>query len=890
MKFTNFLLFLVFFNSFGQRIELFADLEKNEIDTELDFLTSFNGNIYFYEQTNGKNKFIFKSNGTESGTEVLKDISNNSSSCTGIYAGTTKLIFGSIENSTYNLYISDGTSNGTSLIQTNNSGKYSNFIEINGIFYFTVGNYDYSNSLWKTDGTNAGTVLVKNDVNGSNFYNFNNTLYFAGFSSGTGQELWKSDGTTTGTNIISDRLVGNDSGIFSNSKILKYQNDIYFISGRYIVKMDLATEVYSQILDLNLSNSSSIKATDIIINNNDLFIITEGLNYGSIYKFNFISNVLTLLTPNSYNKLTGLTVFNNNVYCNNEYFLIKSDGTVNGTGSIIPFPNSSEYLFYKGGKVFNSNLFFLKYKIIAGKYYYSLWKTNGTTLGTTLVKEFGNGIRDYYTYPYKFEENQGNLYFYINDGFNGREIHKTDGTTNGTKIIKNIGTPNITHGINQFNIEEFNGKFLIYGSGNPYKLDTNSKTITLVSSANYTVVPFAFNNKVYLNSRQRVNSDLTGLDDFCPDCNYTPILFQNKIFLNRSSGFGYELYSYDGTTFSLIKDINPTSSSDPKPLGVINNKLIFTAYHPNNGTELWLTDGTSTGTTIIKDIVNGTGSIDVRKSFVYGNLLLFEMFNVNRYELWRTDGSEIGTYCISTNLTSSTSTYSNFIIYNNKCYFTADLSTRKLCVTDGTLAQTQIINGDYVYINAAPYFSISNNKLFFIGRHSSFGDIIYSFQNDIMTIVSNPLNTYSNRINAQTLIAYDDRQLVFSMDDFSFNSNFSLLDSRNGKATFYKTIGYFLTNFYKKINNLVFFAIDDKVHGQEFWVFRFPKCPNELNITDNYIDSNTKISANYKVEANNNISGGSLIYRSGEIILLSPGFKVESGGVFKTEIGRCENY
>jgi ELWxxDGT repeat protein len=45
-----------------------------------------------------------------------------------------------------------------------NSGGAGNFCEVNGILYFVVNNdpsmLDYT--LWKTDGTAAGTVFVKN--------------------------------------------------------------------------------------------------------------------------------------------------------------------------------------------------------------------------------------------------------------------------------------------------------------------------------------------------------------------------------------------------------------------------------------------------------------------------------------------------------------------------------------------------------------------------------------------------------------------------------------------------------------------------------------------------------------------------------------------------------
>jgi ELWxxDGT repeat protein len=62
--------------------------------------------------------------------------------------------------------------------------------------------------LWKTDGTSAGTVLVKDIRPGSSssgpiqLTDVNGTLFFAANDGATGLELWKSDGTAAGTALV----------------------------------------------------------------------------------------------------------------------------------------------------------------------------------------------------------------------------------------------------------------------------------------------------------------------------------------------------------------------------------------------------------------------------------------------------------------------------------------------------------------------------------------------------------------------------------------------------------------------------------------------------------------------------------------------------------------
>ena len=66
--------------------------------------------------------------------------------------------------------------------------------------------------LWRSDGTGAGTVLVKDIGPGGRFdgpllgLDVGGALYFWADDGKHGQELWKSDGTGVGTVIVKESL------------------------------------------------------------------------------------------------------------------------------------------------------------------------------------------------------------------------------------------------------------------------------------------------------------------------------------------------------------------------------------------------------------------------------------------------------------------------------------------------------------------------------------------------------------------------------------------------------------------------------------------------------------------------------------------------------------
>src|SRR5262249_6413915 len=122
----------------------------------------------------------------------------------------------------YELWKSDGTAAGTVLVKDIFPGTHreydywgnwryipntsfpSDLVNVGGTLIFGANDAN-GRELWKSDGTAAGTVRVSSPALGPprNLSNVNGTLFFEAVDT-NGWELWRSDGTTAGTMLVKD--------------------------------------------------------------------------------------------------------------------------------------------------------------------------------------------------------------------------------------------------------------------------------------------------------------------------------------------------------------------------------------------------------------------------------------------------------------------------------------------------------------------------------------------------------------------------------------------------------------------------------------------------------------------------------------------------------------
>src|SRR3954453_678021 len=96
-------------------------------------------------------------------------------------------------------------------------------------------------------------------------------------------------------------------------------------------------------------------------------------------------------------------------------------------------------------------------------------------------------------------------------------------------------------------------------------------------------------------------------------------------------------------TPTIVKDINPSGSSNPGPVMALGNIVLFAADDGVHGRELWRSDGTNAGTYMVSNIRAGSAGSDPMLMAVAGGYLYFQACDGSHgRELWRTDGSSAG--------------------------------------------------------------------------------------------------------------------------------------------------------------------------------------------------------------------------------------------------------
>ncbi|HEX6101117.1 MAG TPA: Calx-beta domain-containing protein [Thermoanaerobaculia bacterium] len=356
-----------------------------------------NGSLLF-AASDSRGEELWITDGTAAGTRLLADINSagpSSSPGAGVVIGGQLIFPASDGVNGRELWITDGTPAGTrffkDLIPGPESASPRTFVPFAGAVYFTT-----DIGLWKTDGTEAGTVLVKSGLEPRVPVAVGSRLFFVGYTPDAGAEPWVSDGTAAGTVRLADIYPGVEGSSFSTAMTPVGDRVVF-----HAHDPQHGTELWV--------SDGTAAGTQLL---RDIHPGTQSGWAG----FGIAGNGTTVLFAAT-SPETGVEVW-------------RTDGTPAGTTllrDLNPGPGST---FVQNLTAAGDSIYFVTGGLVITR----LWTSDGTPEGTRETATFDPRLN----IGGPFTNIDGTLYFGAANRLNGHEPWKSDGTAAGTMMIANI--------------------------------------------------------------------------------------------------------------------------------------------------------------------------------------------------------------------------------------------------------------------------------------------------------------------------------------------------------------------------------------------------------------------------------------------------------------------
>lgn len=726
------------------------------------YLSNVAGTLYFWTKLEGE-YWLWTSDGTEAGTQPIKQIPIEVPVYLADYTSWQEIngeyYFSAEDGEGFELWKSDGTTAGTVQVADINPGPGNSsprrLTNVDGVLYFAASGGKAATELWKSDGTPTGTVqiaaLAGTSPNIGPITAVGNRLYFA-FDDGVhGAELWTSDKTAVGTKLVKDIRAGWGSAYVA--QLVNLNGTLYFAANQHgwmeMWRSD-GTESGTQRVD-----SMSTPSPGHMLNADGVLFFARG---DELWKRDGTSSNSTLVAKTHTYSITRLVHSDGILYFTTssrygayDATLWKSDGTGTGTKRIQTFPDGFKSEVYTAAVAVGESLYFVAddpanggeqlwktdaglgvgIKILSAKraetqygnprdltvvgdamyyisrsstHYTSLWKTDGQH--SELVKNLRPApVDNYQQRPSEMLNVSGTLYFIATDGEHGYELWKSDGTPQGTVMVKDLNTTDQSLTANAPRaLTNVNGELYFMADDNLF-----SAAIWKSDGTSSGTVPAA---QYFLGTKQLVayKERLHFFHTYYPN---------SQLWMTDGTGAGTLQITSSSRQFSVASGIPPVVAGD---------WLYFIAEDNVSGAELWRTDGTDAGTSIVKDIVSGRGSSDIRMLWGVGSELYFSIVLNGQVQLWATNGQASGTRVVHTLPSQYGLEYDDLIEHDGDIYFSmGPISTiydpSSVWKIDGSTAAVSLVAEftDQTYFNR--HLTSLGNQVYFMAI-SVVGDAI----------------------------------------------------------------------------------------------------------------------------------------------------------------------
>jgi ELWxxDGT repeat protein len=690
--------------------------------------TLYNGDLFFPADDGTHGRELWKTDGTSAGTEMVMDFSAGSASSAfppmEILNDALIILVVEGNSSNYGLWRSDGSAAGTVLIK-DLSGNLTHSPQMLGIangqqfFVSAEGNVF---QLFKTDGTPAATALVYQFSSEITYVSFsaelNGILYFDLGLSPQGVSLWRSDGTQAGTVPVLENersmipLSEWNGNLLYVRDFSDQQKELWLIDG--------STQIPRLLMGAGPDQVNIVYPYFLDKGNEFYFLGYDPAHASALWRSDGTragtQPVRSLAgTANSY--LEEFTPVSSGFYFKGvsntspasliNLYQVDRNGLVN-----LLLPASGNAIYARGLFELGENLFFVV-DSDNPSHPAGLWRSDGTPGGTGLFlgQPYANGYISDLT-------RSGSQLFSIAHDYRDENsaLWRTDGSAVGTwrvldlskvghlKLVSDVngtlfgigylksghdfllvtdGTPAGTHYIHEFS-DEVDPNLYLTWNGALYFQELNKLWVS-DGTTDGTRILGQFGYQVSGNNLISSIRDFTGAGS-------------QVFFTAKDDSHGVELWRTDGTPTGtlLVKDIySGTLGSDPQPVASLGPLLYFTADDGLHGRELWRSDGTETGTHLVKDIRSGEESSYPSSFVVLHNTLYFSASDgLSGQELWRSDGSEAGTVLVKDILPGAGGSAPKLSVQAGSLYLAANDGVHGIepWISDGTESGTFLMS------------------------------------------------------------------------------------------------------------------------------------------------------------------------------------------------------
>lgn len=649
------------------------------------------GGLYFFSgSTAGGDLGLWFTDGTPAGTRALYSFATlGYEAVGGIAWSDANNLYVNVQNTAHlrGLYRLNVATGATVEIAPNGFSSFAaDALEIGGQRYFIM-----DGILWRSDGTPSGTsrlipppplpYYARNPL-----VRVGNRMVFVNNDPTYGAELWTSDGTVPGTVRLVDATPGSDG----NAQILTATADrVFFLAGpennqRFWVSDGTpgGTRVIPQrgggaytTDGFDFFNASAVAGNQVFLTAIERVTTPGGYTeQRRLWSTDLSGTDVLKLSPGG----TQLQVLGDRVLFANMSDTLGtepwvSDGTVAGSTRIIDLAISgqTEHSSPSDFTVAGTRAFFVATDREHGR---ELWLTNGTGAGTVRVRDINPGFGN--STPTNLLAIDNDLYFDAGTSFDNseRRLWRSDGTEAGTVPLGDVVSHQPSCGAWA---ARMNGRVWFFGHTQP---SSAVEVWSTDGSAAGTRREFQLPEEIR----------------YLPACHLLPSA-NGLVFTSGYTATVGTLWRTDGTEAGTLRlgDITPAAAGGGGPQGeslfaAAGGDVYLLANDPaGTGRELWRTDGTALGTTLVTDLTPGGEGAQNFAIRAFGASVVFSYRSV----IGTADGLyRIAAAAAPPERIKAGATGTRLTATSTRLYFTLhDAGTESLWSTDGTAAGSSAV-------------------------------------------------------------------------------------------------------------------------------------------------------------------------------------------------------